>query len=252
MSVPASPERDPMRRPEVICLDLDGCLVDSRRAIATCLNRGLEAVGVAPRPDDELHGLIGPPLLEAYEGLLRAAGRDEGLALRCIDAYRTSYREISLTHTTVVPGIPAALESLGQDHVLVVVTSKPTAFARPIVEHLGLDGAFDGVHGPELDELAEPKAVTLARALAEVAVGTDPSRAVMVGDRHHDIDAGTACGCTTVGVTWGSGAREELAGADLVVDTPAELVSSLTGRGSGSDRGPAPTAGHRSAGSPRP
>jgi phosphoglycolate phosphatase len=240
-----------MLRAEVICLDLDGCLVDSRRAIATCLNRGLEAVGVAPRPDDELHGLIGPPLLEAYEGLLRAAGRDAGLALRCIDAYRTSYREISLTHTTVVPGMPAALEALGQDHVLVVVTSKPTAFARPIVEHLGLDGAFDGVHGPELDELAEPKAVTLARALAEVAVGTDPSRAVMVGDRHHDIDAGIACGCTTVGVTWGSGAREELAGADLVVDTPAELVSSLSVRGSRCDRGPAPTAGHRSAGSPR-
>jgi phosphoglycolate phosphatase len=249
VSAPAPPDRDATVRAEVICLDLDGCLVDSRRAIAACLNRGLEAVGVAPRPDHELHGLIGPPLLGSYEGLLRAAGRDADLALRCIEAYRESYRDISLTHTTVVPGVPTALEALGQDHVLVVVTSKPTAFARPIVEHLGLDGAFEGVYGPELDELAEPKAVTLARALAEIAVGTDPSRAVMVGDRHHDIDAGIACGCTTVGVTWGSGAREELAGADLVVDTPAELVSCLAGGGSGCDRGPAPTAGHRPAGS---
>jgi phosphoglycolate phosphatase len=251
VSVPTSPRGATTWCAEVICLDLDGCLVDSRRAIALCLNRGLDAVGVGPRPADELHALIGPPLLESYEGLLRAAGRDVGLARRCIDAYRASYREISLSHTTVVPGIPTALETLGHDHVLVVVTSKPTAFARPIVEHLGLAGVFEGVYGPELDELAEPKAVTLARALTEVAPGTDPSRVVMVGDRHHDIDAGMACGCRTVGVTWGSGARDELAGADLLVDTPAGLVSALSVRGSGCDRGPAPTAAPRPAGSRR-
>jgi phosphoglycolate phosphatase len=248
VSVPPPSERPTTLRAEVICLDLDGCLVDSRRAIATCLNRGLQAVGVDPRPAAELHRLIGPPLLEAYEGLLRSADRDVGLARRCIDAYRASYREISLSHTTVVPGIPAALAALGADHVLAVVTSKPTAFARPIVEHLGLDGAFAGIYGPELDELAERKAVTLAGALAEVAAGTDPSRVVMVGDRHHDIDAGIACGCKTVGVSWGSGARDEFADADLVVDTPAELVSSLSSRAPRSGRDRAPSATRRSVG----
>jgi phosphoglycolate phosphatase len=214
---------------EVVCLDLDGCLVDSRRAISTCLNIGLAAVGVPARPEAELHALIGPPLLESYRLLLAAAAQDEALAGRCITAYREAYRELSLTHTTVVPGIPSALQQLARDHVLAVVTSKPAAFARPIVERLGVGDAFAAVHGPELDELEEPKAVTLARALADVAPTTRRAQVVMVGDRHHDVDAGRACGCATIGVTWGIGAREELVHADLIVDTPEQLVSCLRG-----------------------
>jgi phosphoglycolate phosphatase len=214
---------------EVVCFDLDGCLVDSRRAIATCLNVGLGAVGIAPRPEPELHPLIGPPLLESYRALLVAAGHDPGTATRCIDAYRDAYREVSLTHTTVVPEIPPVLEALGRSKTLAVVTSKPTAFAAPIVEHLGLADAFTAVHGPELDELTEPKAVTLARALADVAPGLPAARTAMVGDRHHDVDAGRSCGTATVGVTWGIGDAAELAAADVVVDEPPELVSCLAG-----------------------
>jgi phosphoglycolate phosphatase len=208
----------------VVCLDLDGCLVDSRAAIATCLNVGLEAVGATPRPAIELHPLIGPPLLESYQALLGAAGHDPVDADRCIAAYREAYREISLTHTTVVPGIPAMLDALGRDRTLAVVTSKPAAFATPIVEELGLAPALAAVHGPALDALREPKAVTLARALAEVAPHVPTFRTVMVGDRHHDVDAGRVCGTRTVGVTWGIGDALELAAADVVVDEPAELV----------------------------
>jgi phosphoglycolate phosphatase len=217
------------RSTRVVCLDLDGCLVDSRRAIAACVNLGLAAADVAPRPDAELYPLIGPPLLDSYRALLATAGRDVGLAPRCIDVYRAAYRDLSLTLTTVVPGIPTALEELGRDRVLVVVTSKPTAFARPLVDHLGLGPAFAAVHGPDLDELAEPKSVTLRRALCEVAPDLDPARVAMVGDRHHDVDAGIACGCVTVGVSWGIGEPDELAAADLVVDSPAELVRRLVG-----------------------
>jgi phosphoglycolate phosphatase len=208
----------------VVWLDLDGCLVDSRAAIATCLNVGLAAVGVPPRPATELHPLIGPPLLESYQALLRAAGRDLGDADRCIAAYREAYRDVSLTQTTVVPGVPEMLAALGRDRTLAVVTSKPAAFATPIVEQLGLGAAFAAVHGPALDELREPKSVTLSRALADVAPHLPAERTAMVGDRHHDVDAGRACGTRTVGVTWGIGDAVELAAADVVVDEPAELV----------------------------
>jgi phosphoglycolate phosphatase len=52
----------------------------------------------------------------------------------------------------------------------------------------------------------------------------------MVGDRHHDVDAGKAHGLRTIGVLWGIGDVDELrgAGADDLVATPAELVELLT------------------------
>ncbi len=51
----------------------------------------------------------------------------------------------------------------------------------------------------------------------------------MVGDRHVDMEAARAHGLRAVGVTWGFGTAEELraAGADVLVDTPAELPAAV-------------------------
>jgi phosphoglycolate phosphatase len=94
-------------------------------------------------------------------------------------------------------------------------------------------GRSSGVFAPPLDALEEPKAAALERALAWAGLASPPERrdeVWMVGDRHHDIDAGHACGTRTVGVTWGIGDREELAaaGAHAIVDAPADLVPLLT------------------------
>ena len=57
--------------------------------------------------------------------------------------------------------------------------------------------------------------------------GIDPARAVMIGDREHDIVGAKANGIHTIGVTYGYGSREELtnAGADALVDSPEEILA---------------------------
>jgi phosphoglycolate phosphatase len=215
-------------RPVLAFLDLDGCLVDSRAAISRCLNVGLEAVGATPREPERLHRLIGPPLHTSFETLLEEVGLDVGLAARCVAAYRDAYREVCLTDTLPIPGIPAAVERLSTSLRLAVVTSKPAAFAEPILEAVGLREVFEAVHAPGLEARAEPKAATLSRALADLAAGVAPAATVMVGDRHHDVDAGRACGTATLGVTWGIGEPDELADADRIIHRPAELVEALS------------------------
>ena len=217
-------------RPRVVFLDLDGCLVDSRTAISRCLNVGLEAVGAAPRDERDLYRYIGPPLHESFVTLLGHDGSSgEGTvaarAARAVAAYREAYVEVSLTDTHAVAGIDDALALLAAATTLAVVTSKPAEFAVPILERVGLAGWFTAVHAPTLTARAEDKARTLARALDDVAPGLEPGRTVMVGDRHHDIDAGRACGTRTVGVTWGIGDADELAQADRLAASPDELVA---------------------------
>lgn len=208
----------------LVCLDLDGCLVDSRRAITTCLNAAFVEVGLGRSPVGELYELIGPPFETGLTARLARRGEDTALVRPIIDAYRRRYAEASLELTTAVPGIEDALATLAGSYRLVVVTSKATAFAAPIVERLGLDRWVTAVNGTDLDALTETKADTLARILARGPV------LAMVGDRRDDIAAGHACGVLTVGVTWGIGDRGELetAGADAVVDTPTELLDVLT------------------------
>ena len=55
----------------------------------------------------------------------------------------------------------------------------------------------------------------------------DASRATMIGDRSHDVRAARMNGARSVGVLWGYGSHDELAGADAIVRTPAELAQLL-------------------------
>ncbi|HET8979397.1 MAG TPA: HAD hydrolase-like protein [Solirubrobacteraceae bacterium] len=208
-----------------VLLDLDGVLVDSRAAITSCLNGALGEHGLPGRSPASLQRFIGPPLARAFAEI---TGEDPGSALvaSCVAAYRRRYAQESLTLTQVVPGIPETLVDLGETYRLAVATSKPLAFAEPLLQRLALRSAFSAVAGPDLSVAGEEKAVTIGRALGELG---RPARAVMVGDRSFDVVGAHAHSLPTIGVGWGIGSREELttAGAAVVIDTPDELPTAV-------------------------
>lgn len=218
----------PSSVPAAVFFDLDGCLVDSGRAIPRSYNEALTVLGLPTQPVASLRRFIGPPLLEGFTTLLTELGGDPARAMDGVTAYREVYGDIAIADTELIPGIEEALDSVG-DVPLAVVTSKPAFFAEPILEAVGLAGRFRGVYAPELRATTEAKAVALTRALADVAPDADPAQTAMVGDRSHDVVAGRSCGTRTVGVTWGAGDRAELAaaGADRIVDQPRELPAAL-------------------------
>jgi len=218
--------------PHWLIFDLDGCLVDSRRPIARCMNYALQEIGLEPEPEARLHRWIGPPLAAAFDALLRARGRDpgqRGQVEACIRHYRARYRSASLEETRAFPGIPEMLETLGQTRTLAVATSKPEAFTRPILAQLGLARHFACVAAPPLDGTQrEGKGETVAHAVERL--GADPRASAMIGDRHFDMRAARENGLLAVGVTWGIGDEAELrqAGAQHLVAT-AEALGALLG-----------------------
>lgn len=235
---PPLPDARGMRSPPwstpTVFFDLDGCLVDSRAAITASINDALVAVGLPRQPDTDLYKFIGPPLHGTFAELLAGLGGDTGEVEVCVLAYRESYRHASVAHTVAVPGIAELLGRLASRARLAVVTSKPQAFAAPILASVGLERWFFEVFAPSLQAVDEPKAVTLERALRWARFPVDPSRrraAWMVGDRRHDVEAGRRCGTSTMAVTWGIGDRRELteAGPTALVDRPSEVVRVLDG-----------------------
>lgn len=215
-------------RPSAVLFDLDGCLVDSRRAITTSMNAALVALGLPEREPASLYRYIGPPTHEAFTDLV-----GEELSDRAVELYRARAREKAASESEVFPGIPATLASLRDAGVpLSVATSKPEPLAVPLLEALGLAEFFDAITGSPIDSRNEPKRVTLGRALdllPAVAEGGGPR--VLVGDRRHDVEAAQAHGVRSVGVLWGIGSEEELrtAGADVLVSSPADLPRVLLG-----------------------
>ena len=216
--------------------DLDGVLVDSRVPISRCMNAALEAEGMTSEPEERLHTLIGPPLDTAFRGILESRGESTDRVDALVARYRERYARVSLTDTVLMPGILEMLDALEPVLEIGVATAKPTAFARPILEALGVADRFLTITGPPLkDSHLEPKAKTVARARDEIAVG--PGRGAMIGDRALDVEAGRANDLLTVTVGWGIGGPEELESAapDHHADTAHSLTRLLldqaTGRG---------------------
>jgi phosphoglycolate phosphatase len=204
-----------------ILLDLDGTLIDSRPGIAASCEAALRALGHSPDPSFDITPLIGPPLPQVIGRLLERYGDDRvdvGIA-----AYRAHYGDVGLHLSAVYPGITAALRVLAAGAHCFVVTSKRTVFASRIVTSLGLANWFRGVYGTEPDGSLDDKADLIAAVLRAEAL--DPRVTVMVGDRSHDVLGAHANAMHAIGVLWGYGSRMELeaAGADALLDTPADL-----------------------------
>jgi phosphoglycolate phosphatase len=204
---------------EAVLFDFDGVLVDSRAAVAGCLNATFAAHGMAEREPAELHQFIGPPLHETFALLV-----GPGDAPACVATFREIYRARAAAETPVFDGIPELLGALA-GRPLAVATSKPQPVAEPMLTALGLREHFATVAGPPLEH-DQPKARTIADALEALGVAD----ATMVGDRSFDVVGAHAHGLRANGVLWGIGDEAELraAGADALAASPTELLALLS------------------------
>ncbi|MGZ4198164.1 MAG: HAD hydrolase-like protein [Solirubrobacteraceae bacterium] len=177
---------------------------------------------VPPRSADVLDRCIGPPLLVAFAELTgEAEGSD--IVAACAATYHQRYERMYLQRTSLVDGIRAVLGRLTLP--LALATAKPSEFVAPLLDAFAIAGHFRFVMAPSMSALKERKTVTVGRALR--ALGA--TKAVIIGDRSFDIEAARANRARAAGVTWGIGDRAELqaAGADAIVERPAELLELL-------------------------
>lgn len=189
------------------------------------LNDALESMELGMVTLDDLRPHLGPPLLVTLERLLVACSVEGDLAPELARRYRQAYASVSVTHAAAHDGMREALAALRADgHVLIVVSSKPAEYSRPILEAVGLLDLFDEVFGPGGEE-SEPKAWTLARARSRS--GEPP--AVMVGDTIQDIAAARANRVPCVAVSWGYGDAAELKQLQpaALIDTAEDLVEAI-------------------------
>lgn len=148
---------------------------------------------------------------------------------RAIELYRERFSTTGIYENKLYPGVPKALSSLRQlGATLFVATSKPTAFARRIVEHFGIAGDIREVVGSEFDGTRSDKAHLIAHILK--AHSLSPTATFMVGDREHDVRGAKANAVAAIGALWGYGSRSEplQAGATALREHPAEWVRVLS------------------------
>ncbi len=207
-----------------ILFDLDGTITDSAPGVTNSFAYALAAYGIHADPAD-LNRVVGPPL---HESFIRFFGFSETEAFAAVEKYREYYRDTGIFENRVYDGIPELLNALsGAGKRLLVASSKPLVFVEKVLDHFGIRAPFEYVCGSELDGRRTDKAEVIDWALSLIGGGADG--VLMVGDRDFDVIGGHAVGLPVVGALWGYGDREELADADYLAESPADLQKMLLG-----------------------
>ena len=213
------------RARQLVLFDLDGTLIDSEEGIVRSIEYALGKFAATIPSREVLRGWIGPPLRATFP---LALGGDSETIERAVAFYSERFTAVGWCEHVPYAGIDAVVEALAaRGDQLAVVTTKTDVHAEKIMCTLPFGAHFERVYASKTGSRDSEKAAMIAQALVDF--GARAGDAVMIGDRHFDIEGALANDVRALGVGWGFGSLDELreAGAEAIAADPAELLALL-------------------------
>jgi phosphoglycolate phosphatase len=208
-----------------VLFDLDGTLVDSLEDLTDAVNHVRDAFSQPPLSADAVRKKIGKGSRNLVQQVLpdiRNSDIDRALCM-FLDFNRQHIADKSILY----PGIREILNELAaRDFKMAVLTNKNEDLCKILLQSLRIQDLFKNVCGGDTYPERKPSPLPLLKAMN--ALGIAPQESVMVGDSINDILAAQRADISSIACSWGYGGQEELAGADVLVHTPHELLSVIT------------------------
>jgi N-acetyl-D-muramate 6-phosphate phosphatase len=207
-----------------VLFDLDGTLADTAPDLGFALNqqrlmRGMPELSIVELRTHASSGARG--LLQAGFGI---RPEDSGY-LKLRDEFLDLYEKNLSRNSTLFPGVLALLDEI-EDRGMTwgIVTNKAERFTFPLLRALRLLDRSACVICGDTTPFAKPHPTPLVEAMSRM--GTTAAQCIYVGDDERDVQAGHAAGMSVVVVRYGylgNGRPPEQWGADVFVDSPAEI-----------------------------
>ena len=201
-----------------LLFDLDGTIIEPKEGIVNSIRHAADLMGAVMPSEEELHQFIGPPIMDSFQEKLKLSYEQ---ALEAVSHFRRYYAETGIHQNALFRGIADALHALKQEgYTLYVATSKPTVFAKEILEEHALDKYFVEIVGCNLDNSRSDKTEIIGYIVQKY--GLDTSQCLMIGDTKFDIVGAKNHQMLSVGVTYGHGDFSQHQ-PNYVVDSCPEL-----------------------------
>jgi phosphoglycolate phosphatase len=212
---------------DLIVFDLDGTLIDSRRDLANSANALLQSCGAAPLPEERIGRMVGDGAATLVARVFEARG--VVAPPDALSRFLALYDERLLEHTRPYDGVPGMLQIVSARARLALLTNKPLAATRRIVNGLELsryfpDTATIGGDGPFP---RKPDPAGLRHLTTSAAVPAE--RTLLVGDSVIDWRTARAGSTGMCVARYGFGFEgfpiDQLGPEDYVIDSPAALLA---------------------------
>ena len=213
----------PKGLPVAFVFDLDGTLLNTLPDLTAITNRVLETHGYPRRTIEEIRSFIGDGAKLLIRRSFPQSASDEECAVALAE-WKAGYAEHDQGLTQPYEGIPEVLAELRENGCkLGVLSNKFDAAVKQLVGCYFLE-TFDIAQGESPDCPPKPNPQGLKGLIADL--GMLPGQTIYVGDSAGDMKVAKAAGAMAIGVSWGYQPVKSLglAGADMIIDDPHQLV----------------------------
>lgn len=219
---------------DLVILDYDGTLCDTRLAIAYCLQRALRSHGHAP-PHERITDAVsrGLPLRETLLSLLPDLRDDGGSIEEIVGNYRMFYRDEGEPLINMFEGAREALQLLHARGVICVVVSNKgvDAVVRSLARHQ-MSPFVEQVFAERPALPAKPAPALLSKHVLKRHPTVPKERVLMVGDTDVDVIFAKCAGIASCWAAYGFGDRDScLALSPTYVIETIEALPALVGSG---------------------
>ncbi|WP_182355106.1 HAD-IA family hydrolase [Flaviflexus huanghaiensis] len=206
---------------EAIVWDLDGVLVDTEPDLKASFREAARAVGYGELTEEQVSNKIGGGAKKALESIF---GEDSEYLAPALAHFKDYYPRHSAVHSVLYPDVLDTLDALHGKARFAVATAKIRSATLEILDKLGIVDHFDYI--VTADDMTRMKPDPQSIQMVQERFGVSPRKVAMVGDMATDIQAAHAAGSTGIGVTYGYGKKDDIiaAGADMVIDTPRQIM----------------------------
>ncbi|PXW83510.1 phosphoglycolate phosphatase [Nitrosomonas sp. Nm84] len=213
---------------KAVLFDFDGTLADTAPDLGHALNRQRIARGLPELPIAQIR----PQASAGSRGLLGLGfnikpGDDDYESMR--NEFLDFYTQRLCHDTCLFPGVDELLDQLElMDLPWGIVTNKPSRFAHPLIEMLGLAQRVACVICGDETTNTKPHPEPLLTASNKIAIA--PANCIYLGDDIRDVQASLAASMQPIVARYGylgDGQPPETWGAKYLIDHPEELLAYL-------------------------
>ncbi len=197
-----------------VIFDLDGTLYDTEKVSIEALQTALSKFNINDVTDDEIRGQFGEVTDTIVRNLVPNMGEKFYMSLK---------EEIKYQEEKLIPekgelydGIKEMMDELDKNgYDLSICSNGRVKYIEIVLRTTDIEHYFTHIKG---NEPGKSKADQLDSLLDDL----DTDKAVMVGDRYHDIEAAKKVGVPSIGAAYGFG-REEVESADHIAEEPMDI-----------------------------
>ncbi|QQR91455.1 MAG: HAD-IA family hydrolase [Myxococcales bacterium] len=212
----------------LVAFDLDGTLEDSRSDMTEAVRRVRRMFALPAISNDAIRPHLSKGMqhlyLYCFAEIADTAHEFEKAKL----AYLTDYSEHIATQTHLYSGIETSLNQLHKRYTLAVVTNKPEAISRQLLQTLGVLHLFDAVVGGDTCPHSKPHPEPLIHAAKLCGIDRLQNKVVMIGDSEGDVSMARQAEAKSIWCAWGYAQNPGERQPDAIAQKPSELPALVT------------------------